>query len=161
MICRRCPVLPMIVFCSLAFGQQPPDVNEGENSTPSLISKVEPRYTDKARKDKLSGSVLLSIVVDGTGVPKDIRVLRPLGDGDEKAIEAVSQWRFKPAMRNGQAAALKAKVEVSFRLCTDNCGAGPDPDFSGFTALTSKCVWPASRYRLGAARPYRRRLRDR
>ena len=61
--------------------------------------------------------MLLSIVVDVDGLPKDIKVVRPLGSGlDEKAIEAVEQWRFKPGMKDGKAVATRAQVEVNFRL---------------------------------------------
>ncbi len=49
----------------------------GDVSAPVLISKVEPKYSPEARLAKLSGSVLLSLVVDESGVPKDIRVLSP------------------------------------------------------------------------------------
>ena len=89
----------------------------GEVSAPTLISKTEPEYSEEARKAKYSGSVLLSIVVDANGLPRDIKVVRPLGLGlDEKAIEAVMKWRFRPGMKGGRAVAVQAQVEVTFRL---------------------------------------------
>ena len=94
----------------------------GDVTAPLLVSKVEPAYSDEARKAKYSGTVLLSIVVDGRGVPRDIRVVRPLGLGlDEKAIEAVSKWRFNPGLKDGNPVPVRATIEVSFRLL-DNQG---------------------------------------
>jgi protein TonB len=55
--------------------------------------------------------------VDDKGMPRNIRVVRPLGLGlDEKAIEAVQKWRFRPAMKDGHAVNVEATVEVNFRL---------------------------------------------
>jgi TonB family protein len=89
----------------------------GEVSSPQLISKVEPEYSEEARKAKYSGVVHLSVVIDEHGIPTDIRVTGPLGLGlDEKAVEAVQHWRFRPGMRNGKAVKVRAMVEVSFRL---------------------------------------------
>lgn len=89
----------------------------GDVSEPVLLVKVEPEYSEEARKAKYSGTVLLSIIVDKNGLPRDIKVIRPLGLGlDEKAIEAVSKWRFKPAMKDGHPVAVQANVEVNFRL---------------------------------------------
>ena len=89
----------------------------GDVSAPVLVSKVEPEYSEEARKAKYSGTVLLSIVVDANGLPRDIHVVRPLGLGlDEKAVEAVSRWRFRPGMKGGHPVATQAQVEVSFRL---------------------------------------------
>jgi len=86
-------------------------------STPILILKVEPEYSDEARRIKLSGKVLLKIIVDAKGVPSEIRVVQPLGFGlDEKAKEAVQNWRFRPGMKGGRAVPVEAVVEVSFRL---------------------------------------------
>ncbi len=86
-------------------------------SAPVLIHKVEPRYSKEARKAKYSGTVLLSIVVSSKGLPRDIKVVRPLGMGlDEKAIEAVSKWRFRPGMKDGRPVSVYAQVEVTFRL---------------------------------------------
>ncbi|MBV9938804.1 MAG: TonB family protein [Acidobacteriaceae bacterium] len=89
----------------------------GDVSAPVLVSKVEPEYSEEARKAKFSGSVLLSIVVDANGNPRDIHVVRQLGLGlDEKAIEAVMRWRFRPGMKGGHPVATQAQVEVNFRL---------------------------------------------
>jgi len=56
-------------------------------------------------------------VVSADGKPQQIRVQRPLGMGlDEKAIEAVRQWRFEPAKKDGQAVPVMINVEVNFRL---------------------------------------------
>lgn len=89
----------------------------GEVSAPVLTFKVEPEYSEEARKAKYSGTVLLSIVVDSNGLPRDIKVIRPLGLGlDEKAVEAVAKWRFRPGMKGGRPVATQAQVEVNFRL---------------------------------------------
>ena len=89
----------------------------GDVSAPILVSKVEPEYSEEARKAKYSGEVLLSIVVDAAGTPRDIHVIRPLGLGlDEKAIEAVRKWRFRPGLKRGRAVATQAQVIVNFRL---------------------------------------------
>jgi TonB family protein len=86
-------------------------------SAPSIRSKAEPAYSEEARKNKLQGTVQLSLVIDATGTPTQIAVLRPLGLGlDENAIEAVSHWKFSPGMRNGAPVAIQTQVEVAFRL---------------------------------------------
>ncbi|MEZ5398485.1 MAG: energy transducer TonB [Bryobacteraceae bacterium] len=89
----------------------------GGVSAPALLSKVEPEYSEEARKAKFQGTVVLQIVVDETGKARDIRVVRPLGLGlDEKAIEAVQKWRFRPGMLNGKPVPVQATIEVNFRL---------------------------------------------
>ena len=89
----------------------------GDVSPPNVVEKVEPEYTDEARKACFSGAVLLSLVIDNQGVPRDIRVVQPLGMGlDDKAIEAVQKWRFKPGLKNGQPVAVRAQVSVNFRM---------------------------------------------
>jgi TonB family protein len=89
----------------------------GEVSQPVPIYKIEPEYSEEARKAKYSGTVLLSVIIDANGNTRDIHVVRPLGLGlDEKAIEAVAKWKFRPAMRNGHPVAVQAQVEVNFRL---------------------------------------------
>jgi TonB family protein len=89
----------------------------GSVSAPVLISKTEPEYSEAARKAKFSGTVLLSLVVDANGMPRDIKVIRPLGLGlDEKAVEAVQKWRFRAGIKDGHPVATQATIEVSFRL---------------------------------------------
>jgi TonB family protein len=89
----------------------------GGVSPPSVIFKVEPEYSEEARKAKFQGTVVLFVVVDEKGNPRDLKVIRPLGLGlDQKAIEAVEKWRFKPGMKDGRAVPVQATIEVNFRL---------------------------------------------
>jgi protein TonB len=89
----------------------------GGVSQPMVISKVDPEYSEEARKAKYSGTVMLSVIVDAEGHARDIHVSKSLGMGlDEKAIEAVEKWKFKPGMKGGQAVNVRAVIEVNFRL---------------------------------------------
>jgi len=89
----------------------------GGVSSPSLIYKVEPEYSEEARKAKHQGTVVLYVVVDAKGSPRELRVVRAIGLGlDEKAIEAVQKWRFKPGLKDGNPVAVAATIEVNFRL---------------------------------------------
>lgn len=89
-------------------------------SAPVVLYKVDPAYTEEARKAGYSGTVVLQLVVDTGGTARDIRVVRGLGLGlDEKAVEAVGKWRFRPGYRGGQPVAVQASVEVNFRLLDD------------------------------------------
>jgi TonB family protein len=86
-------------------------------TSPTLIFKVEPEYTQEARAARIEGTVILSIEVDAKGIPQNIKLLRSFAPGlEQKAIDAVSRWRFRPAMRDGQPVAITAQVEVNFRL---------------------------------------------
>lgn len=87
------------------------------DSPPLLLRKAQPTYSDEARKAKYQGSVFLSIEIDASGQVTNPKVTRSLGLGlDEKAIEAVSQWRFKPAMKDGSPVSVNVDVDVNFRL---------------------------------------------
>jgi len=89
----------------------------GGVSAPQVLYKVDPEYSEEARKAKYSGTVVLQLIVDATGKARDIKVVRSLGLGlDEKAIEAVNKWKFRPGVRNGQPVAVMATIEVNFRL---------------------------------------------
>lgn len=86
-------------------------------TVPQVIYNPEPGFSDEARKMKHQGTVLLLLVVGKDGRPYNIRVGQTLGMGlDEKAIEAVSRWRFRPATYNGQPVATDVAVEVDFHL---------------------------------------------
>jgi len=82
-----------------------------------LIYKVEPEFSEQARKAKFQGVVVLAIEVDTNGRPQKLRVIRGVGLGlDEKAIEAVLKWRFRPGTQDGKPVVTGATVEVNFRL---------------------------------------------
>src|SRR5262249_20777245 len=86
-------------------------------TAPTLLSKIEPEYSDDARKAKLQGSVFLRIVVDERGHAESIEVTQGLVLGlDERAVEAVKKWRFRPAMRVGRPVPASAIVQVVSRL---------------------------------------------
>ncbi len=89
----------------------------GGVSPPSILYKVEPEYSEEARKAKFQGTVLLYVVVDEKGNPRDIKILRPLGLGlDQKAVEAVEKWKFSPGKKDGKPVPVQAQIEVNFRL---------------------------------------------
>jgi TonB family protein len=89
----------------------------GGVSAPQLVIGVEPEYTEAARKAKYQGTVVLYAVVDADGKVRDLKVVRALGLGlDEKALEAVRQWKFRPGMKDGRPVAVAASIEVTFRL---------------------------------------------
>ena len=89
----------------------------GGVSQPAVIFKVDPEYSEEARKAKYSGMVMLAVIVDVQGHARDIHVVKSLGMGlDEKAIEAVEKWKFKPGMKGGEAVNVRATIEVNFRL---------------------------------------------
>jgi periplasmic protein TonB len=89
----------------------------GGVSAPKAIYAPDPEYSEEARKVKHMGTVVLWLVVGPDGKPRDIKVLRTLGLGlDEKAIEAVKNWRFEPAMKDNKPVAVQINVEVNFHL---------------------------------------------
>src|SRR3954468_12983908 len=89
----------------------------GGVSAPRTIYAPEPEFSEEARKAKYQGVCTLSLVVRSDGRPSDIRVLSSLGMGlDEKAIEAVKNWRFEPAMKDGHPVSVQIAVEVDFHL---------------------------------------------
>ena len=84
---------------------------------PELLKKVEPEYSEEARKAKYQGTVVLYVEVDPSGKAINPRVVRSLGLGlDEKAIEAVRKWKFKPGYKDGKPVTVAATIEVNFRL---------------------------------------------
>lgn len=89
----------------------------GLSVAPVLIYKVEPEFSEEARKARLQGVVTLYGEVDTNGLLRNIRVTQGLGLGlDDKAIEAVKQWRFRPGYRDGRPVVATATIEVNFHL---------------------------------------------
>jgi periplasmic protein TonB len=89
----------------------------GGVSQPQLIYSVEPEFSEEARKAKVAGNVLVNLWVGTDGLPSHVHVIRGVGMGlDEKAVEAVKQYRFKPAMENGKPVLVELNVEVNFQI---------------------------------------------
>lgn len=89
----------------------------GGVSAPVLLHSVEPEFTEQARQAGFQGSVAIQLIVDSQGYPQNVHVTRHLGMGlDEKAVEAVRQYRFKPAMYQGHPVAVQIIIDVDFRL---------------------------------------------
>lgn len=89
----------------------------GGVSAPVVLFAPEPEFSEEARKAKVAGNVLVYLQVDPTGRPQHVRVLRGIGLGlDEKAMEAVRQYKFKPAMENGHPVPVEMQVEVNFQI---------------------------------------------
>lgn len=89
----------------------------GSVSAPVALLSPDPEYSDEARTAKYEGVCVLSLIVGPDGLPRDIRVARSLGMGlDEKAIEAVKQWKFQPGLKDGRPVSVAISIEVQFRL---------------------------------------------
>lgn len=89
----------------------------GGVSAPQLTHSVEPEFTDAARRANYQGSVSIKLIVDSQGNPQDVRLASHLGMGlEEKAIEAVKQYKFKAAMYQGHPVAVQILVDVDFHL---------------------------------------------
>jgi protein TonB len=74
-------------------------------------------YSDYGTRQRISGSCVISLVIDEHGMPHDLQVIRSLEPSlDQNALNAVSQYRFKPAMRNGTPFSVRITVEVDFHL---------------------------------------------
>ncbi len=89
----------------------------GGVSAPIVLFAPEPEFSEEARKAKAAGNVLVYLQVDANGRPTHVRVLRGIGLGlDEKAVEAVRQYKFKPALDHGQPVPVEMNVEVNFQI---------------------------------------------
>jgi TonB family protein len=90
----------------------------GGVSAPVPLNSVEAEFSDEARRAKYQGVCLISMIVDAQGNPQNPRVVRALGMGlDEKALEAVRKYKFRPAMKDGKTPVpVMITVEVNFRL---------------------------------------------
>jgi periplasmic protein TonB len=89
----------------------------GGVSAPVLIYDPDPEFSDEARRAKYQGVCVVGLIVDASGNPQNIHIVRPLGMGlDEKAIEAVHQYKFRPAMYKGHPVAVVINIEVNFRI---------------------------------------------
>jgi protein TonB len=86
-------------------------------SAPELLYAPTSEFSDEARRNKYQGVCMISIIVDAQGIPHNPVVVQPLGEGlDEKALEAIPHYKFKPGMKNGRPVATRVVIAVNFRL---------------------------------------------
>ena len=86
-------------------------------TAPKAVYTPNPEYTDRARRQKIRGSVVLSIVVTDKGLVRDAKVVTGLdNDLDRQALKAVGAWRFEPATKDGKPVAVRVNVEADFKL---------------------------------------------
>jgi protein TonB len=88
-----------------------------EGMFPKLVSSPNPQFSEEAKRAKYQGVCVIALIVDAQGNPQRVQVVRHLGKGlDKKAVEAVRQYKFEPAMHNGEPVAVEVNIEVNFRL---------------------------------------------
>jgi TonB family protein len=124
-------VIGVVMSGSAAWSQQTPPgmiiassndpASPKVDKQPELVSSVDPEYSDEARKLKLSGRVVVSLTVDEKGRPRNVRAVQGPGHGlDEKAVKAVKQYRFKPALKDGKPVPAQIMFDVSFQTYSGN-----------------------------------------
>jgi len=115
-------------------GRQQPDPAKPCATAPRATHKIDPEYSDKARKHQREGVVQLAVVVDASGKPRDIRVVQSVGDGlDEQAIKAVKSWTFEPGTYQGHPVSAEVMIEISFKLFHPGSTDSPARSSSEFT----------------------------
>ena len=98
-------------------GQPVQKIEAGKVTPPKEVFAPSPDYSTQARQAGYQGKVVLSLVVNSQGNTENISIVKPVGMGlDDKAVERVQTWKFKPAMRDGSPVPVKVLLEVTFRL---------------------------------------------
>jgi TonB family protein len=91
--------------------------NESPRYINAQLVSQRPDKSEEARKKKIHGTVVLSLTIGTDGRPHDTKIEKPLGYGlDEKALEAVRQWRFQPALKDGKPVETQTSVSLEFKL---------------------------------------------
>ena len=84
---------------------------------PRVLSAPDPEYSETARKSKISGTLVVAVAINENGGVDAVKVVRRLEPGlDQKAMDAVGQWEFAPATKDGKPVAVQMNVEVTFEL---------------------------------------------
>jgi len=106
-----------LVLPARALSQDAPIPLGKDVKAPTILHRVEPQFTDEARKEGISGAVSLEGIVHKDGTITVVRVVRGLGFGlDESAASAVSQWQFNPATKDGNPVDVVLNIEVTFHV---------------------------------------------
>jgi TonB family protein len=89
----------------------------GEITPPKLVHYVEPAFSSSSSEAFVEGSVKISTIVTSDGLPTELHIVRGLNsEEDRTAVDAVTQWRFRPGQKAGQAVNVRVTVEVDFHL---------------------------------------------
>ena len=112
---------PLLLLCQEESTKGAPEkvyrVIGGSVKAPRAIYAPDPEYTEKARKERQQGTVLIRMVVGSDGLPRDVEVYRSLSaDLDESAVNTVKKWKFAPGTKDGEPVAVQIIVEISFHL---------------------------------------------
>jgi periplasmic protein TonB len=98
-----------------SWGKLEPMSLKGTATAPVPILTFPPQFSEEAKRTGTVGECMVQVVIDGEGFPTVLRVVRPIGSGlDEKAIEAVMRYRFKPGMLDGMPVPVYMTVAVNF-----------------------------------------------
>lgn len=109
--------LAIRVFPLQAQDRQVHRVSEPGVKAPRVLYKVDPNYTAEAKNAKVEGTVVVDLEVHPDGRAHNLKIAQTLDPGlDQSALDAISAWRFQPATKNGQLIAVKATIEIHFRL---------------------------------------------
>ncbi len=110
--------MAIIILAALAVaqvGEPPAAENRPKTMAPRVLRIVAPEFTPEAIEAGITGRVFVSLIVRADGSIDELTVARGLGYGlDEKAIQCVEQWEFKPGIKDGTAVDVRATVEVTF-----------------------------------------------
>lgn len=116
---RRLLILVLLLTPLIAKAQ--PFPVGGDVKAPVAVVHVNPMYPEEARREHVSGTVILETVIDHTGAVRDVKVLKPLPHGlSEAAVDAVKQWAFKPGTINGEAVDVVFNLTINFKLDKDD-----------------------------------------
>lgn len=133
---------PLVLLAALANTQTPASTQQrspvSDTSEPAIISEIpatslekigngvsapvpihtpQAKYTREAKKKKIQGVCIVSLIVDVNGLPQNPKVVQSVGYGlDESAIKAIKTYRFKPSMKDGHPVAVQMRIQVNFRL---------------------------------------------
>jgi len=90
-------------------------LGEAGVTAPKALFQYNPEFSEYARKLHVHGVVGVNITIDSAGQVTDMTIVKPMGAGlDEQAVNAISSWRFAPAMKNGQPVAVAVYIEMDF-----------------------------------------------
>ena len=107
----------LLLGVSVGHGQEGASKEKKWDVPPKVIFQVDPEFSEEASKKKFSGDVLVGLHVGLDGVPTHVHVIRGVGHGlDEEAVKAVSQYRFKPAIKDGQPIECELTIEINFTI---------------------------------------------